>query len=147
MPELANLTAFGDMGKVSTAASTVGRNYDPSFGWDDLKRIRDTWPGKLVVKGIARAADAEKLVSLGADAVSVSNHGGRQLDGALPSILCLPEIRAAVGNGLQVFVDGGIRRGSDVLKALALGADAVMLGRAGPLRRRRRRSRGRQPLT
>lgn len=130
MPVMANLTAFGGMDNVNTAASTVGRNYDPSFDWDDLGRIRDAWKGKLVVKGIARGEDARRLADLGVDAVAVSNHGGRQLDGALPSLYCLPEVRAAVGRRVEVLVDGGIRRGSDIVKALALGADAVMVGRA-----------------
>jgi len=130
MPVMANLTAFGNMDNVNTAASTVGRNYDPSFDWDDLGRIRDSWKGKLVVKGIARGEDARRLADLGVDAVAVSNHGGRQLDGALPALCCLPEVRAAVGHRVDVLVDGGIRRGSDIVKALALGADAVMVGRA-----------------
>lgn len=130
MPTMANLTSFEGVSDVNTAASTVGRNYDPSFDWDDLEAIRDGWRGKLVVKGIARGEDAARLARMGVDAVAVSNHGGRQLDGALPSLFCLPEIRAAVGDRMEVFLDGGIRRGADVAKAIALGADAVMIGRA-----------------
>src|SRR3546814_6920071 len=114
MPTMANLTAFGHMDDVGIAASTVGRNYDPSFNWDDLARIRDSWSRKLIVKGVTRAEDAGRLAALGVDAVSVSNHGGRQLDGALPSLYCLPRVRAAVGRRMEVFVAGGIRRGSDI---------------------------------
>ncbi|MBJ3776911.1 alpha-hydroxy acid oxidase [Acuticoccus mangrovi] len=130
MPTLANLAAFGNVNDVNATASSVGRNYDPSFNWDDLAAIRDRWRGKLVVKGIARGEDARRLVALGADAIAVSNHGGRQLDGALPTLFCLPEIRDAVGRAAEVYLDGGIRRGTDIVKALALGADAVMLGRS-----------------
>lgn len=128
-PELANLMGFDGAKNVGQAASSVGRNYDAGFAWRDLRAIRDLWPGKLIVKGIARADDAVRLVELGADAIVVSNHGGRQLDRAFPTLLCLPSVAAAVNGRSQVFVDGGIRRGSHVVTALALGADAVLIGR------------------
>ncbi len=118
--------------KVSNAslASVAGRNYDPSFDWDGLKAIRDAWPRKLIVKGVARADDAERLAAMGVDAVVVSNHGGRQLDGALATLDALPAVVRAVGSRVCVMVDGGIRRGGHVVKALALGARAVLVGRA-----------------
>lgn len=128
-PELANLDGFDASSNVSQAASSVGRNYDASFDWDALQAIRDQWQGTLVVKGIARPEDAVRLASMGVDAVAVSNHGGRQLDGAYPTLLCLPSIAAAVNGRIPVMVDGGIRRGRHILTALALGADAVLLGR------------------
>jgi (S)-mandelate dehydrogenase len=118
--------------KVSNAslASVAGRNYDPSFDWDGLKAIRDAWPRKLIVKGVARAEDAERLAAMGVDAVVVSNHGGRQLDGAAATLDALPAVVRAVGSRVCVMVDGGIRRGGHVVKALALGARAVLVGRA-----------------
>lgn len=99
-------------------------------GWEDLRWIRDEWKGPLVVKGVLSADDARRAVDEGADAVVVSNHGARQLDCVLPTIRALPEIVAAVGDRTEVLLDGGIRRGSDVVKALCLGARAVLVGRA-----------------
>ena len=118
--------------KLSNAslASVAGRNYDPSFDWDGLKAIRDAWPRKLIVKGVARAEDAERLAAMGVDAVVVSNHGGRQLDGAAATLDALPAVVRAAGHRVTVMVDGGIRRGAHVVKALALGARAVLVGRA-----------------
>jgi (S)-mandelate dehydrogenase len=118
--------------KVSNAslASVAGRNYDPSFDWDGLKAVRDAWPRKLIVKGVARAEDAERLAAMGVDAVVVSNHGGRQLDGAVATLDALPAVVRAAGHRVTVMVDGGIRRGAHVVKALALGARAVLVGRA-----------------
>ncbi|HEX4262407.1 MAG TPA: alpha-hydroxy acid oxidase, partial [Acetobacteraceae bacterium] len=100
--------------------------------WDDLRELRRRWPGKLMVKGVLRGEDAMRAVSLGADAVIVSNHGGRNLDAAMPAIAVLPEIVDAVGGRAPVLLDSGIRRGSDIVKAVALGAQAVLAGR-GPL--------------
>ena len=98
--------------------------------WDDVKRIKDWWGGKLIIKGILDAEDAKLAVKSGADALVVSNHGGRQLDGADSSIALLPEIVAAVGDDIEVWMDGGIRSGQDMLKAVALGAQGTLLGRA-----------------
>lgn len=98
--------------------------------WDDISRMRDFWPGTLIIKGILREEDAVLAVDHGADGVVVSNHGGRALDSAAPSIDILPEVVKAVGKRTTVLLDSGIRRGSDMVKALALGADAVMTGRA-----------------
>lgn len=98
--------------------------------WDDFRWIRELWSGPLVVKGVLRADDARRAVDVGAAAVVVSNHGGRQLDGAPPTLRVLPEIAAAVGGRTEVLVDGGVRRGSDIVKAICLGARAVLVGRA-----------------
>ena len=110
--------------------SSVGRNQDASLDWEVIRRVRDLWPGKLLVKGVVMPADAEKAVSLGCDGVIVSNHGGRQLDGEIASFDALPGVVRAIGGKASVLMDGGIRRGSDVFKAIALGAEAVMIGRA-----------------
>ncbi|HJU29925.1 MAG TPA: alpha-hydroxy acid oxidase [Hyphomicrobiaceae bacterium] len=108
----------------------TGEQFDPTLNWDDVKRIKDRWGGKLILKGILDPADAELAAQSGADAIVVSNHGGRQLDGALSSIAALPSIVRAVGNRIEVLMDGGIRSGQDVIKALALGAKGVFIGRA-----------------
>jgi L-lactate dehydrogenase (cytochrome) len=111
-------------------ARWIAEQFDSSLDWDDVKRFRDRWKGKLVLKGILDAGDAAKAAEIGADAVIVSNHGGRQLDGTLSSISALPQIAEAIGDMCEVYVDSGIRSGRDVLKALALGASAVFVGRA-----------------
>jgi len=98
--------------------------------WQDLKWIRQAWNGPIVIKGIHTAEDASRAVEMGANALVVSNHGGRQLDGVAPTLRILPEVVAAVGDRIEVLLDGGIRRGSDIAKALCLGARAVMVGRA-----------------
>ncbi len=103
---------------------------DPTLNWDDVKWIKERWGGKLILKGIMDAEDAEIAARSGADALIVSNHGGRQLDGALSSIAALPSIAQAVGGKIEVLMDGGIRSGQDVIKALALGAKGVFIGRA-----------------
>jgi len=115
---------------VAGLASAVGRNYDPSFDWDRLAQVRDRWPRKLIVKGILRPDDADRLVRMGADAVVVSNHGGRQLDGACATLDALPGVVEAVAGRIPVWLDGGVRRGVDILKARALGAEGVLVGRA-----------------
>lgn len=104
--------------------------FDPSFCWDDVKRFRDRWPRKLLLKGVLRADDAERALAAGADGLVLSNHGGRQLDGAIAGLEALPDVLRAVGGRASVFVDGGVRRGSDIAKAVALGAEGVLLGRA-----------------
>jgi len=111
--------------------SFVGHGmFDPSFSWDDIKHFRDLWPRKLMLKGVLRADDAERAVAAGVDGLVISNHGGRQLDGAISAIDALPEIARAVGGQASILVDGGVRRGSDIAKAVALGAEGVILGRA-----------------
>lgn len=108
----------------------VSRQFDRTVSWDDVRWIKQRWGGKLVVKGIMDARDAQQAINAGADAIVVSNHGGRQLDGAPSTIRTLPEIAAAVAGAVDVYLDGGIRSGQDVLRALALGADNVFVGRA-----------------
>lgn len=107
----------------------VDNQFDPSVTWEDIAWLREHWQGKLVLKGILDAEDAQKAVEVGADGIVVSNHGGRQLDGVHASAEQLPSIVAAVNGQLTVLVDGGIRNGVDVFRALALGADGVMIGR------------------
>ena len=98
--------------------------------WDDLRWLRDQWDGPLMLKGVMRVDDARRAVDVGFDAISVSNHGGNNLDGTPASIRALPAVAEAVGDQIEVLLDSGIRRGSDVVKAVALGARAVMIGRA-----------------
>jgi (S)-mandelate dehydrogenase len=131
MPVLENVAGFNPEAKdAAEIASSIGRFWDPAFDWDRMKEIRDRWPGRLLVKGVLRGDDAGRLAALGVDAIVVSNHGGRQLDGAPATLDALPQVMRAVNGKASVMVDGGVRRGVDVVKALALGADAVMLGRA-----------------
>ncbi len=115
---------------MSSLSAWTASQFDPTLSWDDLKWIKDRWGGKIILKGILDAEDAELAVKSGADALVVSNHGGRQLDGAPSSIAALPAIADAVGDRIEVWMDGGIRSGQDVLKAIALGAKGVMIGRA-----------------
>ncbi|HBR1932888.1 TPA: FMN-dependent L-lactate dehydrogenase LldD [Klebsiella quasipneumoniae subsp. similipneumoniae] len=107
----------------------ISNNFDPSIAWHDLEWIRDSWPGKLIIKGILDADDARNAVRLGADGIVVSNHGGRQLDGAIPTARALPRVADAVGDDLTVLADSGVRSGVDVIRLLALGAKGVLLGR------------------
>jgi (S)-mandelate dehydrogenase len=131
MPRFRNLEPFVPANLTPMGASTViPRLFDATISWDDIAWIREHWRGKLLLKGVLSAADAERAAALGADGIVVSNHGGRQLDYCVAPIAMLAEIRAAVGTRLAVLVDGGFRRGTDVVKALALGAEAVLLGRA-----------------
>jgi (S)-mandelate dehydrogenase len=131
MPVMENLAGLAPEAKDAAAlASSVARNNDAGLDWEALKMVRDRWPGKLMVKGILRPDDAERAVAIGCEGVIVSNHGGRQLDGALAAFDALPAIARAVGGKASVLMDGGVRRGADVVKALACGAEAVMVGRA-----------------
>ena len=116
-------------GFVSIAQHVAGL-FDPSASWDDVARLRDLWPGPLVVKGVLHPADAVRALEIGADAIVVSNHGGRQLEDAPATLRALPVVAAAVGGRKPIFVDGGVRRGVDIVKALALGASACLIGRA-----------------
>ena len=111
-------------------ASSVGKNYDPAFDWTQLQIMRDNWKRKMIIKGVMQPADAERLVAMGVDAIVVSNHGGRQLDSSPATLDALPAIVRAVAGRVPVLVDGGVRRGSDILKARALGAQGVLTGRA-----------------
>jgi (S)-mandelate dehydrogenase len=116
--------------RLTDVAASVGRELDASFDWEELKSLRDAWPGKLLLKGIVRPDDAERAAKAGCDGVVVSNHGGRQLDGAIATADALPAVARAVGSRIAVLVDGGVRRGVDLLKARALGAQGVLTGRA-----------------
>ncbi|MGH8233066.1 MAG: alpha-hydroxy acid oxidase [Rhodanobacteraceae bacterium] len=115
---------------VSSLAAWTAEQFDRGLNWNDVEWIKQRWGGKLVMKGILDPDDARRAVECGADAIVVSNHGGRQLDGAPSTISVLPEIAAAVGNTCEVWLDGGVRSGQDVFKALASGARGVLLGRA-----------------
>jgi len=118
-----------NVGDLSSLSSWTAEQFDPRLSWDDVAWIKDLWGGKLILKGILDPEDAKMAVGSGADAIIVSNHGGRQLDGARSSISALPGIVEAVGDQIEVHMDGGIRSGQDVLKAVALGAKGVYIGR------------------
>ena len=119
-----------DVTNLSSLASWTKEQFDPTLCWADIKWIRKLWPGKLILKGIMDVEDAKLASRNGADAIIVSNHGGRQLDGAPSTISCLEKIADAVGGKVEVHFDGGIKSGQDVLKALSLGAKGVYIGRA-----------------
>ena len=115
---------------MSSLADWTASQFDPRLSWEDVAEIRRMWDGKVILKGILDAEDAKQAVNVGADAIVVSNHGGRQLDGAASSIAALPAIVDAVGDKTEVWMDGGIRTGQDVLRAVALGARGTLIGRA-----------------
>jgi L-lactate dehydrogenase (FMN-dependent) and related alpha-hydroxy acid dehydrogenases len=121
------LSSFADG---QTFGEWIAQSFDPSLTWDDVAWVRALWPRKLILKGVLDVEDAKLAVAAGADAVVVSNHGGRQLDGAPSSIAVLPRIAAAVGDRTEILFDGGVQSGQDVLKALALGARCCLLGKA-----------------
>lgn len=115
---------------IGSLSKWADSQFDRRMDWDQIKRLKDEWGGKLILKGILDAEDAIKALEVGADAIIVSNHGGRQLDGALSSIRSLPAILDAVGDKIEVHIDSGIRSGQDVLKAIAMGAKGTYIGRA-----------------
>jgi (S)-mandelate dehydrogenase len=131
-PEFANLAEFLPPGGRSALQGVrfMGTQINPGFSWADVARIRARWKGKLILKGILCVEDARRSIECGADGIVLSNHGGRQLDSAATGIEIVGQVAAEVGDRLTILVDGGFRRGSDVLKAMALGAHGVMLGRA-----------------
>jgi len=118
------------MESVNSLSGWTTQQFDPALNWKDVEWIKKYWPGKLVIKGILDTEDAKMAVKLGADAIVVSNHGGRQLDGTSSSIAMLPRVVDTVGSDTEILFDGGIRTGADILRALALGARACMVGRA-----------------
>jgi L-lactate dehydrogenase (cytochrome) len=115
---------------IQTLSQWTASQFDPTLNWDDVAWIKEQWGGKLILKGVLDVEDAKLAAQTGADALVVSNHGGRQLDGAMSSIEALPAIAEAVGDQIEVWFDGGIRSGQDILKATALGAKGTMIGRA-----------------
>jgi L-lactate dehydrogenase (cytochrome) len=124
---MGHLEGLDDM---KSFAQWLANSFDPSLNWKDVEWLRKQWPGKLIVKGILDVDDAKAAIASGADAVIVSNHGGRQLDGARSSISALPAIAQAIGDRTEVMFDGGVQTGQDVLKALALGARCCLIGKA-----------------
>jgi L-lactate dehydrogenase (cytochrome) len=125
-----NLQDFFPRQGAATLAEWSNAQLDATITWKDVAWVRERWPGKLILKGILDAEDARHAATAGVDAVVVSNHGGRQLDGAPATLDALPEVVEAVDGRVEVLVDGGVRRGADVARALALGAQAVLAGRA-----------------
>lgn len=132
MPGMGNIERYlpANQRNAAGAAHYVSGQMDASLDWNALARLRERWAGHLLLKGVMHPADAERALALGLDGLVVSNHGGRQLDGAPASIDCLPAIAQVVRGKLALLFDSGVRRGTDILKACALGADAVLLGRA-----------------
>jgi L-lactate dehydrogenase (cytochrome) len=118
------------VGDLSSLSSWTAEQFDPALSWADVEWVKKLWGGKLILKGILDAEDARLAADSGADALIVSNHGGRQLDGAPSSISALPEIVREAGDRIEVWMDGGIRSGQDVLKAIALGAKGTLIGRS-----------------
>ncbi|MFT4954054.1 MAG: L-lactate dehydrogenase (cytochrome) [Brevundimonas sp.] len=128
--DLGNISAYrGQTTGLADYIGWLGANFDPTIGWRDLEWIRESWKGSMIIKGVLDPGDARDAVRFGADGIVVSNHGGRQLDGALSSVRALPAIAQAVGGDLTVLADGGVRTGLDVVRMLALGARGVLLGR------------------
>jgi isopentenyl diphosphate isomerase/L-lactate dehydrogenase-like FMN-dependent dehydrogenase len=130
-PRIENMQHRPEYGRYALEqAAKLNGQADPNLSWDDIEWLRDRWKGKLIVKGILNAGDAGKCAQAGADGIVISNHGGRQLDCSPSTISVLPEIVEEVGNRLDVLIDGGFRRGTQIVKAIALGAKGVLLGRA-----------------
>ena len=132
IPRFRNLEGFLTPSTTSAVGGStiVPRMFAPGVSWDDISWIRERWPRKLLLKGILNVADAVRAADLGCEGIVISNHGGRQLDSCVTPLDMLPQIAAAVGSRMTTVVDSGFRRGTDIVKALALGANAVMLGRA-----------------
>lgn len=131
LPEFENVRGLmGQQNAGLTIAAKVGQSLDAAYSWDDLARLRDRWKGNLLVKGVEHPVDAGRLVAMGVDGIWISNHGGRQLDGAIASADALPAVAEAVAGRVPLIIDSGVRRGIDALKARALGAQAVAVGRA-----------------
>ena len=126
-----NLAVRQESDSLSTLSQWIAGQFDPSLSWKDVEWVRSIWPGKLILKGVLDVEDARIAAATGADAIVVSNHGGRQLDGAVSSIKALPKIVDAIGGGKsEIWFDGGVQSGQDILKARALGAQGCMMGKA-----------------
>jgi isopentenyl diphosphate isomerase/L-lactate dehydrogenase-like FMN-dependent dehydrogenase len=130
LPRFVNVERYAEGVSRQSIAAYITSQIRSGFDWDELKKLRDRWPRKFVVKGLMTAEDTVRARDLGCDGVIVSNHGGRQLDSAPATISVLPEIRAAVGSNFPLLIDSGIRSGEHIIKALARGADLVLVGRA-----------------
>ncbi len=132
LPRFRNLEGFLEEAETNAlgGSTVIPQLMDASLSWDDVRWMRELWRGKFLLKGVLDVRDAERALQLGCDGLVLSNHGGRQLDYCVTALQVLPEIARAVGGRMTLIVDGGFRRGTDIVKALALGADAVMLGRA-----------------
>lgn len=132
MPNFENFVDFVGIPNPSIfeVSKWIGRNQNPALCWDDVRRIRARWPRTLIVKGVLRPQEALRAAELGVDGVVLSNHGGRQAEPCMSSLEMLPAVRAAVGRRIAIFIDGGVRRGTDIAIAMCLGADAVLTGRA-----------------
>lgn len=131
IPQLVNLAASSNKkADINVQAAAINQQMDTSLQWSDIAWLRSKWRGKILIKGIQTLQDARLAHQYGADGVVLSNHGGRQLDGAMTSLELLPAVSAELGTQLDILIDGGIRRGSDIAKAVALGAKGVLLGRA-----------------
>lgn len=129
--DLGNISVYrGSPTKLEDYIGWLAGNFDPSIGWKDLEWIREFWTGPMIIKGILDPEDAQDAVRFGADGIVVSNHGGRQLDGVLSSFRALPPIVDQVKGKLAILADSGVRSGLDIARMVALGADAVLLGRA-----------------
>ena len=118
-----------DSTDINSLAAWTASQFDPTLSWKDVEWVKSLWPGKLILKGILDVDDAKIAVTTGADAISVSNHGGRQLDGAPSAISALPRVADAVGSEIEVMFDSGVRTGADMMRALALGARSCIVGR------------------
>jgi (S)-mandelate dehydrogenase len=131
-PQFANIAEFLPAGAKSALQGVrfMGTQINPGLCWADMERLRARWKGKLILKGLLAVDDARRAADLGCDGIVLSNHGGRQLDSCIAGIEVVAQVASAVGDQLTILVDGGFRRGGDVLKALALGADGVMIGRS-----------------
>ena len=131
-PRFVNVAEFfpPDARRASAGVTIIPRMFAPTIDWDDVARLRDRWPRRLILKGVLAAEDAERAVKLGCDGIVLSNHGGRQLDACVAPLEVLPDIARAFRDRITILIDSGFRRGSDIAKALALGAHAVMVGRA-----------------
>jgi len=130
LPQFENVAGYGGMADNGLPiAARVGQSLDDAFNWNKLARMRERWKGRLLVKGVEHPEDAQRLVAMGVDGIWISNHGGRQLDGAIATADALPLMAQAVP-GTPLIIDSGVRRGVDVLKARALGASGVAVGRA-----------------
>lgn len=127
--EFANV-AGGAVGDPVSLADYINSQFDPALSWDDIAWFRSAWNGPIVLKGVQSVADARLAADAGVDAIALSNHGGRQLDGAPPPLELVAPVADAVGDRIEIICDGGVRRGSDIVKAIALGASACMVGRA-----------------